>query len=143
MWIYKISKNVKMWILTKRAWFSGVTLSRNTLLCNLCCSTWGFLDKTLRMSATIFCTKIRAINTLSVNAITSLFWKPQHPLNHKRRRPKFSDWSHSLHLSYGHPNGWWQGEFWYANEFFDWDFSQHSLWTGGLECELLHDLHLL
>lgn len=51
--------------LTMRAWFSGVTFSRNTLLCNLCCSTWGFLDKTLRISATIFCTYIRDINNHS------------------------------------------------------------------------------
>lgn len=41
--------------LTKRAWFCGSILSKNTLLCNLCCSTCGFLAKTFRMSATTFC----------------------------------------------------------------------------------------
>lgn len=45
--------------LTISAWFSGLTSSRKTLLCNLCCSTWGFLAKTLRISATIVCMKKR------------------------------------------------------------------------------------
>lgn len=47
--------------LTKRAWFSALIFSRKTLLCNLCCSTWGFFAKTLRMSATIFCTEKREL----------------------------------------------------------------------------------
>lgn len=52
----KINKSIEQ-TLTIRAWFSGLTFSKKTLRCNFCCSTWGFLDKTLRISATIFCTK--------------------------------------------------------------------------------------
>ena len=42
------------WDITIRAWFSGLMLSKNTLLCSLLCSTWGCLAKTFLISATIF-----------------------------------------------------------------------------------------
>ena len=67
--IFYCLKETKNKTHTKGAWFSKLTLSRKTLLCNLCCSSWGFLAKNLRITATIFDNKIWAWETWTVVSI--------------------------------------------------------------------------
>lgn len=80
-------------LLTRRAWFSGSILSRNTRLCSLCCSTCGFFAKTLRISATMFCQKegkdvATWTKVLHINKLNTTF-KINNPLTDLRKKKSY------------------------------------------------------